>query len=150
MGKKECQVCGGPIADGRCKLCGMPYRNDEMKYHLNENRRDHYEHVSLKTRILMQEDEVPLGDKQTPPPKPDKPRPKKKKSYGSGMWKGYARHSTVNKKGEKREGQGAPAAKAEEEAARKKVMAILGLVVLLVLLSSLPEILEALVDMLGL
>ena len=27
MGKR-CQVCDGPIVNGRCKYCGMPYRND--------------------------------------------------------------------------------------------------------------------------
>ena len=42
MEKKRCQVCDGPVVNGRCKLCGMPYRNDETLYHLNENRSDHY------------------------------------------------------------------------------------------------------------
>ena len=34
MGKR-CQVCDGPIVNGRCKYCGMPYRNDMELYHLN-------------------------------------------------------------------------------------------------------------------
>ena len=65
--KKECQVCGGPVSNGRCKLCGMPYRNDEVLYHLNENRRDHYKHATLRARIMMEDEERPLGD-----PKPEK------------------------------------------------------------------------------
>ena len=36
MERKRCQVCDGPVVNGRCKLCGMPYRNDETLYHLNE------------------------------------------------------------------------------------------------------------------
>lgn len=63
MEKKRCQVCGGPIANGRCKLCGMPYRKDEILYHLNEERSEHYKHASIKAREIMREEEVPLGDK---------------------------------------------------------------------------------------
>lgn len=33
MGKR-CLVCDGPIVNGRCKYCGMPYRNDMELYHL--------------------------------------------------------------------------------------------------------------------
>lgn len=40
MGKR-CQVCDGPIVNGRCKYCGMPYRNDMELYHLNEDRSEH-------------------------------------------------------------------------------------------------------------
>ncbi len=49
MGKK-CQVCGGPVVNGRCKYCGMPYRNDMELYHLNEDRSEHYRHSSAKVR----------------------------------------------------------------------------------------------------
>ena len=49
-GKKRCQVCDGPIADGRCTLCGMPYRKDEVLYHLNENRSDHYRHATEQAK----------------------------------------------------------------------------------------------------
>ena len=52
MEKKRCQVCDGPVVNGRCKLCGMPYRNDETLYHLNENRSDHYRHVIGKFPIV--------------------------------------------------------------------------------------------------
>ena len=48
MEKKRCQVCDGPVVNGRCKLCGMPYRNDETLYHLNENRSDHYRHATSR------------------------------------------------------------------------------------------------------
>lgn len=36
MAGQRCQVCGGKVVNGRCSLCGMPYRNDEVLYHLNE------------------------------------------------------------------------------------------------------------------
>ena len=64
MKKKRCQICDGPISNGRCKLCGMPYRNDEILYHLNENRSDHYRHATENARRIMREMEVPLGDKE--------------------------------------------------------------------------------------
>lgn len=65
MGRMKCQVCGGPVVKGRCKLCGMPYRNDDVLYHLNENRRDHYSHASEKAKQEMRKMEIPLGDKKT-------------------------------------------------------------------------------------
>lgn len=65
MGRMKCQVCDGPVAKGRCKLCGMPYRNDEVLYHLNENRRDHYSHATKKAQQVMKQMEIPLGDKKT-------------------------------------------------------------------------------------
>ena len=49
MERKRCQVCEGPIVNNRCKLCGMPYRNDETLYHLNENRSEHYRHATAKS-----------------------------------------------------------------------------------------------------
>ncbi|MDO4339282.1 MAG: hypothetical protein Q4C91_14550 [Eubacteriales bacterium] len=64
MGKR-CQVCDGPVANGRCRLCGMPYRNDEILYHLNENRSDHYRHATPKAREIMRRMEVPQKG-QTP------------------------------------------------------------------------------------
>ncbi len=64
MERKRCQVCEGPIANNRCRLCGMPYRNDETLYHLNENRSEHYRHATSKARAIMRQEEVPLGDKK--------------------------------------------------------------------------------------
>lgn len=64
MGKNRCQVCDGPVVNGRCKLCGMPYRNDEILYHLNENRSDHYRHATIRAREAMRQEEIPLGDKK--------------------------------------------------------------------------------------
>ena len=52
MERKRCQVCEGPIVNGRCKLCGMPYRNDKTLYHLNESRRDHYRHATAKAKTV--------------------------------------------------------------------------------------------------
>lgn len=34
----RCPLCDGPVVNGRCKDCGMPYRKDEILYHLNESR----------------------------------------------------------------------------------------------------------------
>ena len=56
MEKKRCQVCDGPVVNGRCKLCGMPYRNDETLYHLNENRSDHYRHATSRARAIMRQE----------------------------------------------------------------------------------------------
>lgn len=63
MGKR-CQVCDGPVVNGRCKLCGMPYRNDEILYHLNETSRDHYRHASEAVRKEMRENQIPAADRQ--------------------------------------------------------------------------------------
>ena len=30
----KCPLCDGTVVNGRCKECGMPYRNDEILYHL--------------------------------------------------------------------------------------------------------------------
>lgn len=62
MKGKRCQVCDGPVVNGRCSLCGMPYRNDEVLYHLNENKEKHYEHATLKAREIMRQQQIPLGD----------------------------------------------------------------------------------------
>lgn len=58
MGQRCC-VCDGQIENGRCRDCGMPYRRDEELYHLNENRRDHYRHVSEETREKLRKMEQP-------------------------------------------------------------------------------------------
>lgn len=34
--KIKCQICEGEIRNGRCRECGMPYRNDRKMYRLNE------------------------------------------------------------------------------------------------------------------
>lgn len=52
---EKCQVCGGKVVNGRCSLCGMPYRNDEVLYHLNEPREVHYRHASAKVRDMMKQ-----------------------------------------------------------------------------------------------
>lgn len=64
MKGKRCQVCAGPVVNGRCKLCGMPYRNDEVLYHLNENKEKHYEHATLKAQEIMRQRQIPLGDQR--------------------------------------------------------------------------------------
>ncbi|MDO4276367.1 MAG: hypothetical protein Q4D16_22090 [Eubacteriales bacterium] len=64
MSKHKCQVCDGPIVNGRCTWCGMPYRNDEILYHLNESRSDHYRHATDKARDELRESQIPLGDKK--------------------------------------------------------------------------------------
>lgn len=62
MKGKRCQVCDGSVVNGRCRLCGMPYRNDEVLYHLNENKEKHYEHATPKAREIMRQQQIPLGD----------------------------------------------------------------------------------------
>lgn len=49
----KCPLCDGPVVKGRCTVCGMPYRNDEVLYHLNESRSDHYEHATPKAKKIM-------------------------------------------------------------------------------------------------
>lgn len=78
MAGKRCPVCDGPVANGRCKLCGMPYRKDEILYHLNEDRSDHYKHATPMARAIMRQEEIPLGDKK--PPRKAAPA---KKAYSS-------------------------------------------------------------------
>ncbi len=60
----KCQVCDGPIVNGRCKYCGMPYRNDEVLYHLNESRSDHYRHATSNARKIMVQQAVPIRDRK--------------------------------------------------------------------------------------
>lgn len=55
MAGEKCQVCGGRVVNGRCSLCGMPYRNDEVLYHLNEPREVHYRHASAKVKDMMRQ-----------------------------------------------------------------------------------------------
>lgn len=50
---EKCPLCDGAVSQGRCTVCGMPYKKDEILYHLNENRRDHYKHATEKARALM-------------------------------------------------------------------------------------------------
>ena len=57
----RCPLCDGPVVNGRCKDCGMPYRNDEILYHLNESRSDHYQHASDRARKIMREQQKPQG-----------------------------------------------------------------------------------------
>lgn len=58
----RCQLCDGFIINGRCKICGMPYRNDEVLYHLNESRHTHYKHATPKAKEMMHQNMIPLGD----------------------------------------------------------------------------------------
>ena len=46
----RCQLCDGPVVGGRCKSCGMPYKNDAILYHVNEDRKTHDRHASEKAR----------------------------------------------------------------------------------------------------
>ena len=60
---KKCQVCDGLVVNGRCKLCGMPYRKDEELYHLNERRSDHYRHATPAARKVMDSMEQNASDR---------------------------------------------------------------------------------------
>ncbi|MGI6069444.1 MAG: hypothetical protein ACOYBE_03345 [Blautia sp.] len=59
MKTRKCCICEGQIVNGRCVICGMPYRNDEELYHLNENRRDHYSHASEAAQQKLRDLERP-------------------------------------------------------------------------------------------
>lgn len=83
MGKR-CQVCDGPIVNGRCKYCGMPYRNDMELYHLNEDRSEHYRHASAKVKKVMAESEIPLPDRNKTAKKPGKTAAVKTQKTSSG------------------------------------------------------------------
>lgn len=58
----KCPLCDGSVVNGRCRDCGMPYRNDEILYHLNEDRRSHEKHATDKGREELLKRMVPLGD----------------------------------------------------------------------------------------
>lgn len=60
----RCQICDGPVVNGRCKLCGMPYRKDEILYHLNESRSEHYKHATDAARKRMRENQIPVQDRK--------------------------------------------------------------------------------------
>ena len=51
----KCPLCDGSVVNGRCTFCGMPYRKDEILYHLNESRSDHYKHATPKAKKIMTE-----------------------------------------------------------------------------------------------
>lgn len=59
MSRRKCCLCESPIVNGRCSVCGMPYRNDEEMYHLNEPRREHYKHASPEVQKRLKEMEQP-------------------------------------------------------------------------------------------
>lgn len=58
----KCPLCDGSVVNGRCRDCGMPYRNDEILYHLNEDRRSHEKHATDKAREELLKRMVPFGD----------------------------------------------------------------------------------------
>lgn len=92
----RCQICDGPVVNGRCKLCGMPYRKDEVLYHLNESRSDHYRHATDAARKEMRMNQVPVQDRkkaaQTTVKRMDRP------AAGSA----YRKASTAGKKKEEK------------------------------------------------
>ena len=51
----KCPLCDGSVVNGRCTFCGIPYRKDEILYHLNESRSDHYKHATPKAKKIMTE-----------------------------------------------------------------------------------------------
>ena len=51
----RCQLCDGPVVGGRCKSCGMPYKNDAVLYHVNEDRKTHDRHASEKAKMCIRD-----------------------------------------------------------------------------------------------
>lgn len=85
----RCPLCDGPVVNGRCKECGMPYRNDEILYHLNESRDDHYRHASDKARKIMQAQQkagTGTAAKSRTQKKKEKPEKAKKRSKFVIIW----------------------------------------------------------------
>ena len=86
---KKCCICDGPVVDGRCSWCGMPYRNDENRYHLNENLRDHINHMSEKERQAFFRKQQSLYTQPTQPtrqaPRPQNRNPQQSKTNTSGI-----------------------------------------------------------------
>ena len=101
MGKR-CQVCDGPVVNGRCKYCGMPYRNDMELYHLNEDRSEHYRHASEKVRKVMAESEIPLADRNRTVKKTGKSAAVRMQKATSGTKAGRTQTSRVQTSGIKR------------------------------------------------
>lgn len=90
----KCPLCDGPVVNGRCRDCGMPYKNDEILYHLNETRRTHEKHATDKAKEELLKRMTPLGD----PVKPAAGQTKgKKKSSSSGKQKGKSNAQTVSR-----------------------------------------------------
>lgn len=59
---RRCFLCDGPVAGGRCLLCGMPNEKTDALYHLNEQRRDHMKHASAQAKKVLKQRSIPLGD----------------------------------------------------------------------------------------
>lgn len=66
MEREKCQICDGPISQGRCRYCGMPYRKDELLYHLNENQEEHYRHATPRARAILDQKKAPAGGSKAP------------------------------------------------------------------------------------
>lgn len=58
----KCPLCDGSVVNGRCRDCGMPYRNDEILYHLNEDRRTHEKHATEKAKEELLKRMLPLEE----------------------------------------------------------------------------------------
>ena len=81
---RKCQVCGDRIVDGKCVSCGMPYRNDDELYHLNENKAEHYAHATRSARQQMDQNEIPLPDRRKASAyKGTSARPSSRTGYGA-------------------------------------------------------------------
>lgn len=50
MAPIKCSVCGGTVINGRCSECGMTFKDESSRYHLNESREDHYRHATREVK----------------------------------------------------------------------------------------------------
>ncbi len=89
----KCELCGGPVVNGRCTRCGMPAFDEQSLYHVNEERQDHYQHASEKEKKRM--DAQGMG-----PGGPDKG--KSSASAGKNVWVEKERKQSRKKEKENR------------------------------------------------
>ena len=119
----KCPLCDGSVVNGRCTFCGMPYRKDEILYHLNESRSDHYKHATPKAKKIMTEQQ-------------------KGKSAGN------VRNTTVTAQKNQQRPNSSAGTRTPVQKKQKKGSVVLWIVIILIILMSLapeiPDLIESL------
>ena len=130
----------------------MPYRNDAVMYHLNEDRSEHYRHSSAKVRREMDQSEIPLPDR-----KGGADYTKKKTAENKGTKNKSTARKTVNNKNttsktvsnagrtaSKTYTSGKQSGTAEKKKGKKMVIFWLVIALLAALIEYVPDVLETL------